>query len=786
VTRRGCHMLVDSLGPVVRSRSGLGAGQEHLATHPDLAAEQAHIDRAYQQLERMREAARRMIASVISQGRGGTHQAREERDVIVGSSLARLERLNIGRESLCFGRIDHSAGAGGGGQGHGAGGDGGAESFHIGRLAVSGPDHDPLVVDWRAPVAEPFYRATGAHPMGLVRRRHFLTDGRTLLAIEEEVFGDGSGGDAAIGGILLSSLDRARTGHMRDIVATIQAEQDQIIRAPLAGLMIVQGGPGTGKTAVALHRAAYLLYTHRFPLERQGVLVVGPNQVFLRYIEQVLPSLGESGVALTTLGGLVAEVRVRATERPALAALKGQERMARLIRRAVRDRERPLPQGLEVGIGPYVLRLGAQDTAAVVAAGRRRHGTHNARRRHVEAELFRLLHQRYLEAVERGPAAEDADARSVVEPEPGLAPVVPLFPEPEEEPVDGSRALDEAELRVRLRGHADVVRALDRMWPRLSAAELLHDLFGARPLLALAARGVLTRAEADLLFRPRSGGPDEIPWTAADLALLDEAKVLLGPAQRNPGPGEAEDGPRAYGHIVVDEAQDFSPMQLRMLARRSISGSMTVVGDVAQATGAQAPSGWDEVVRHLSPKRPPTVVELSVNYRTPAEIMDVAGVVLEAADPALTPPRSVRETGVLPGAVAVPGGESLPSALAQVVADELAEVAPGNVVVICPDSWAARLAEPLEAALRRQGVALGLPERDGLERPVTLVPAGLAKGLEFDSVLVVEPAALMEEAAQGLRALYVALTRATRRLTVVYTRDLPRVLEGLRDAPIGS
>ncbi|HET6810820.1 MAG TPA: ATP-binding domain-containing protein [Acidimicrobiales bacterium] len=760
-----------------------------MATHPDLAAEQAHIDRAYEQLERMREAARRMISSVISQGRGGTHQAREERDVIVRSSLARLERLNIGRESLCFGRIDRAAGGPGGAAGVGAAGGADAlESFHIGRLAVSGPDHEPLVVDWRAPVAEPFYRATGAHPMGLVRRRHFLTEGRTLLALEEEVFGDGSGGDAAIGGILLSSLDRARTGHMRDIVATIQSEQDQIIRAPLAGLMIVQGGPGTGKTAVALHRAAYLLYTHRFPLERQGVLVVGPNQVFLRYIEQVLPSLGESGVALTTLGGLVAEVQVRATDPPELAALKGQERMARLIRRAVRDRQRPLPQGLEVGLGPYILRLSAQDTAAVVAAGRRRHGTHNARRRHVEAELFRLLHQRYLEAVESAPAAEEAGARAVEEapPEPGLAPIVPLFPEPEEEPLEGAGPLDEAELRARLRHQPDVVRALDRMWPRLSAEELVHDLFGARPLLSLAARGVLTAAEAELLHRPRSAALEDIPWTAADLALIDEAKVLLGPVHRGGGPGEADDGPRAYGHIVVDEAQDFSPMQLRMLARRSISGSMTVVGDVAQATGAEAPSGWEEVARHLSPRRPPTVVELSVNYRTPAEIMDVAGRVLEAAAPGLTPPRSVRETGVRPVAVAVPGGESLPSALAGVAADELAAVTPGNVVVICPDSWAQRLAEPLEAALARRGVHLGLPERDGLERPVTLVPAGLAKGLEFDSVLVVEPAAVVEEAAQGLRALYVALTRATRRLTVVHTRDLPGVLSDLESATTAS
>ncbi|HEV2368534.1 MAG TPA: hypothetical protein VGR90_01585, partial [Acidimicrobiales bacterium] len=468
------------------------------------------MDRAYEQLEAMRESARRMIASVIGQGRGITHQAREERDVIVRSSLQRLEQLDIGREALCFGRIDLERGAGedsgndlanGLQQGLGTG-----DTYYIGRLAVSGPDHEPLIVDWRAPVAEPFYRATGAHPMGLARRRHFLSEARTIVAMEDEVFGDADVGQATVGGILVASLERARTAQMRDIVATIQREQDEIIRAPLSGLLVVQGGPGTGKTAVALHRAAYLLYTHRFPLERQGVLVVGPNQVFLRYIEAVLPSLGESGAVLTTLGGLVPEARVRATEAPALAALKGQERMAAVLKAAVRGRERPLVRDLEVPFGRYVLRITTEQTGAIVRGARRRHGTHNARRRFVEADLFRALHQRYAELAESrrasteagaglsaaGPSAGEAEEAAEAsegeasEQQPGgtegLAEIVPLFAG---EPGFGDELIEEPELRSQLRSHPAVANALDRMWPRLSAEELIHDLFGARPLLAL-------------------------------------------------------------------------------------------------------------------------------------------------------------------------------------------------------------------------------------------------------------------------------------------------------------
>jgi DNA helicase IV len=689
--------------------------------HPELSAEQAHIDRSYDRLEALRVAARGTLDIVLKQ-RGGTFQAVEEREVMVGTMLQRLSQLDIGRESLVFGRIDRNEG----------------EHFHIGRLAVSAEDQEPLVVDWRAPVAEPFYRATGRHPMGLARRRHFATEGRVLHGIEDELFSRNGNGAAAptradedeeeefelVGtGALLAALERSREGRLRDIVATVQKEQDEIIRAELPGVLVVQGGPGTGKTAVALHRAAYLLYTHRFPLERQGVLVVGPNPVFLRYIGHVLPSLGESGVSLTTIEGLASDVRVRGVDSPLAARVKSDARMAKVVARAVRDRRRALRRDLEIGFGAGRLRLTAEESEFVVARVRRRPGPHNARRRTVEQLVTQALLQQY-EAGE-----------------------------------------NQAERARELRRHPDVQAALNRMWPVLTPEELLHDLYGAPPLIALAGRGVLSAAEQEALSRPRSSALEDIPWTADDLPLLDEARVLLG--TRKPVPDE--DVVRIYGHIVVDEAQDLTPMQLRMLNRRSISGSMTVVGDIAQATGHRAPSGWDEILGQLPGRRAPRVVELSVNYRTPAEIMDLAGRLLAQAAPGLRPPRSVRSTGTAPRVVRV---ESTSVAVPEAVADLRAAVGGGTVAVVCPPSLTAPLADALAAA----EVPFGHADEDGLDRPVTLVPVDVAKGLEFDGVVVVEPSAIVDEAPQGLRALYVALTRATKLLTVVHAGELPSVL----------
>jgi DNA helicase IV len=710
--------------------------------HPDFQAEQAFLDTAYDRLERMRAAVAERVQEVLQQ-RGGTFQAVTERDIVVRTGLQRLEQLDIGRESLVFGRIDRE----GDGAGNGAG-----EAFHIGRLAISSADQDPLVVDWRAPVAEPFYRATGRHPMGLVRRRHFATEGRRLVGMEDELFGDslGLGGEDGDGvgtgesgrddtvqgaGALFAALERSRTGVMRDIVATVQREQDEVIRAELPGVLVVQGGPGTGKTAVALHRAAYLLYTHRFPLERQGVLMVGPNPLFLRYIDQVLPSLGETGVALTTVEGLVADARVRGADSAQAAKVKGDVRMSRVIVRAVRDRQRPLRKPVEVPYGGVMLRLAPSDTEDIVATAKRRAGSHNARRRFVESLVRRRLHAQYLGVLDR-------QRRTGLRGELG----------------EGESDLPETDLWREIRRDPGLAAALDRMWPVLTPQELVHDLFGAPALLTLAGRGILDDDEVRVLARPRSGSLDEIPWTAADMPLLDEARVVLG----------SDDEIRNYGHIVVDEAQDLTPMQLRMLARRSLSGSMTVVGDIAQATGPRAPNSWDEITAHLPSRRPPRVVELSVNYRTPAEIMELAGRVLAVAAPHLRQPRSIRSTETPPWRVAVGPGESLAARVAEVVAGERERVAGGTVAVIAPEALVASLQE----GFREAGLDVGGPG-DGLESPVTLLPMGVVKGLEFDAVVVVEPARIVADAPQGLRALYVALTRATKRLTLVSAEPLP-------------
>jgi len=721
-------------------------------SHPDLQSEQAHIDRAYERVAALRATAKDLLESVFRQ-RGGTPQSVAERDVLVRTTMHRLEQLELGAESLCFGRIDRED----------------TEAFHIGRLAVSSEDQEPLVVDWRAPVAEPFYRATGVHPMGLVRRRHFATEGPRLLGIEDEVFGEGGAEmEVAGAGALFSALDRSRSGRMRDIVATVQREQDEIIRAELGGVLVVQGGPGTGKTAVALHRAAYLLYTYRFPLERQGVLLVGPNPVFLRYIGQVLPSLGESGVALSTIEGLVPDARVRATDVALVARAKGDARMAKVVARAVRDRQRPLQKAAVVGFEGFSLSLSAAESEAVVVSARRRSGPHNTRRRHVEALVARHLHQKYRQAAERRQRTG-----LWVDQRPSTGPAGGSDGGEDEEPTAPEMAdggLSQEELWWRLRRLPTVMTALDRMWPVLTPGELLHDLYGAPPLLRLAGAGILSAVELEALHRPRSATLEEIPWTPEDLPLLDEGRVLLGPRSRSRS-RRAEEEIRAYGHIVVDEAQDLTPMQLRMLGRRSISGSMTVVGDVAQATGARAPAGWEEIVAHLPRRRPAHFTELSVNYRTPAEIMDLASRVLAVAAPDLQPPRSVRSAGHPPAFVSA-GPEELADRVAALAHDEAAEVAGGTVAIVTVASLLDELATGLEA----KGVAFTRADRQGIEAAVTLIPVATVKGLEFDAVIVVEPARIVAETAQGLRSLYVALTRATKRLTVVHAEPLPEVL----------
>ena len=688
--------------------------------HPEMDAEQAYVDHAYACLESARDRALELTA-MVEVGQGGTNQARFEREAIWDSVATRLGRLDMGDAALIFGRIDQEAEAGGG-------------RFYIGRVGVWDVDQDPVVVDWRAPIAEAFYRATGPVPMGLERRRHLVSRGRVVVGIEDELFGDperfrdGDGNRLKGEGALIAALETARTGRLGDIIGTIQAEQDDIIRAPLSGVHAVQGGPGTGKTVVALHRAAYLLYTHRFPLEGQGVLVVGPNRLFLAYIEQVLPSLGEAGVQMATLGDVVGGVRVGdRREQAEVGRLKGDLRMVRFVSKAVRTRQRPMRADLRIGHGLQWLVLPVEESQRIVDQARRRYRTHNAARKFVEAEFYEAL------------------------------------------VASGRGDLDPEALRERLRGELSVREALEWMWPVLTPAQLLNDLLGSRALIR-SADPSLTTEQVDALYRERVTQPDDLLWTASDAPLLDEARAVLG---ARPGRRE-EDTVRTYGHIVIDEVQDLSPMDLRMLDRRSLNGSMTVVGDIAQATGAWAHDDWEGILRHLPNRRPPVRHELTVGYRIPGPLMDVAARVLAVAAPDLAPPWSVRGDGDPPRFVALTGeqAEKL-DGLAEVVRSELEAVGAGNLAVVTTDSQAA----DVEDALERAGIAYGRPTRQGLDAQVAVVPVGLVKGLEVDGAVVVEPARMVRERAQGLRALYVALTRATRRVAIVHAEPLPPVLE---------
>ena len=684
--------------------------------HPELDAEQAYLDAAYDCLDDSRERVRRMT-EMFEATRGGTNQARFERESVLQGALNRLNRLNLQNRSLVFGRIDPS---------------GTDERFYIGRVGVWDDDQNAVVVDWRAPVAEPFYRATGREPLGLERRRFFATRGRTLLGIDDELFGgladpNNTSDAAARGeGALIAALEAARTGRLGDIVATIQAEQDEIIRAPLPGLLVVQGGPGTGKTVVALHRAAYLLYTHRLSLETQGVLVVAPNRLFIAYIEQVLPSLGEAGVTIAVLADLVApRVRVEGLDDEPVARVKGDPRMVEVLAAAVSDRRRRLRADQQFGFGLQRLRISVAESRRIVSAARRRSRTHNAGRKIVEDLFFETLAE---------------SARSEVDPE---------------------------VVRERLRNDVGIREALDWMWPVLTPAHLLHDLYGSQALLKSANRGAFGADEILRLHRRRSGHADEVVWSFEDVPLLDEAGAVLGPRPRS----RAVDAVRTYGHICIDEAQDLSPMELRMVARRSLNGSLTVVGDIAQATGAWANSDWGSVVSAFAGKHEPRTKQLSIGYRIPGPTMMLANRILPFAAPGLRPPTPVRSDGDDPELVEV--RDSLEETLVRVVLAELAKVGEGNVAVIVPAS----LLPAVCSAFAAHELPFGGPTRHGLDQRVTVVPVRLVKGLEVDAVVVVEPRRIVEEETCGIRSLYVALTRATKRVSVVYS-ELPAELAG--------
>jgi DNA helicase IV len=767
-----------------------------MAHEREIKEEQVFLDLALRALDHMRDEARSLRDSAaVANMRGAGDLV--ERDVVMGTALHRLDQLAIGDQPLFFGRIDYAPNE-----------MGQSDDYHVGRLAVSDDQLNPLVIDWRAPVAEAFYRATGVEPLGLSRRRHVAIKGHDVTGVEDEYFADANGelslpddevrsatdeglvdGGLALGGpgALLAALGRARTGRMGDIVATIQGEQDRIIRNPLAGVLLVQGGPGTGKTAVALHRAAYLLFTHRATLERQGVLVVGPNPLFLNYIENVLPSLGESGVTLSTISGLVTNVEIRGRDAEPVDQLKGDLRMARLLARALRTRQRPLKEDVEIPVGRAIIVLRAKYTQETVDRARRRPGNHNQRRSAVGRELANRLANEYYERFVR-------------------------------EGIDEVNAV--GELADLIRSTSQFKYVLGRIWPRLSGQELLHDLFGAPALLRAAGQGFLSDEELELLYRPRSASLEEVKWTKADAALIDEARVLLGPLRRpRPVVKFAETGildgidldayagdVRAaalreaqrlaptqsteldeaefvtYGHIVIDEAQDLSPMELRVLKRRDLTGSMTIVGDMGQATTASSSASWNAVLEILEPRRTPTRVDLTVSYRTPEEVLDFAAPTLLAAAPEIEPPRPVRRAGHVPTIDQVSASE-FGATLVEITRREVDAVTPGRVAVIVTGERV----EEIVAILRFKGLDAIDPrdqESRGLGADLVVLAAEGANGLEFDAVVVVEPCQIASRGAKGcpsvtprgLRTLYVAMTRPTRRLAIVASEALPDTL----------
>jgi hypothetical protein len=590
---------------------------------------------------------------------------------------------------------------------------------------VHAPDGTPAVIDWRAPVSRPFYRASATDPMNLARRRRFGFSGGELTAYEDELFAgtedstqDRSAPVAATrpSRILIDEIERPRSGPMRDIVATIQPDQDDIVRADAAQTVCVQGAPGTGKTAVGLHRVAYLLYAYREQVRRRGVVMVGPNQAFLSYIRNVLPALGELDVSQTTVGELVASVQVRGSDDEAAAIVKGDARMAEVLRRALWASVR------------------APSAAVVLPRGSRRW-------RVAAWEIEELVHELRHRGVRYGAARELLEHR--------IAHVILTMMEAAGEACDDRT--HEAVRRSR-----PVRAAVDAIWPKVDAVRLVFGLLSSAEALEAAADGVLTgREQAAIVWPSPPRGPGSARWSAADAVLIDEARDLIS---RTP----------SLAHVVVDEAQDLSPMECRALGRRCSTGSATVLGDLAQGTTPWAAPSWPALLANLG--KPDTGVrELSVGYRVPRQILDYASTLLAVIAPELRPASSLRAD---PGALdltRVPGA-SLGGAL--VAACRQACAQPGSVAVIAADPQVPELGRALDQA----GLAYGAP---GTDAALTLVPVTLAKGLEYDHVIVVEPARIASAEARGLQRLYVALTRAVSRLTVVHSEPLPEPLPAM-------
>ncbi|TYC96073.1 AAA family ATPase [Arthrobacter echini] len=739
-------------------------------TRTELEAERDYVDGLYSRLDDLRAEKARQLADVRRTQAAGSHQNRSERDAFATMYEDRLAQLNAVDDRLVFGRLDLDSG----------------DKRYIGRIGLSDEDLQQLMVDWRAPEAGTFYQATAFKRMGVRRRRHLMLFRREVVAIEDDVLdADLLGDDASLQGegALLAALDSRRTGQMSDIVSTIQAEQDRIIRAPLSGVTVVQGGPGTGKTAVALHRAAYLLYTHRERLKSAGVLLVGPTDAFMKYIERVLPSLGETGVVMAGIGTLMPGVRTVPEEDERTAAVKGSLRMAEVLRNAVANRERVPGQDQRLNVEGTLLTLTPRQVSRARERARATGKPHNEARVTFVRTLLRELTEQLLELLE--------------------------------ESSGGGNNADRSYLAEDVRSARDVRVALNLAWMPLTPQKLVSELF-ARPELLRAAAPMLDEGELAALERPAGA-----PWTEADVPLLDEAAELLGDLDVSAGRDDAareqerkrdlanaertlenvnssledsgvdgvltaEDLARhnevsvtrvsaadrasgdrtwAYGHIVVDEAQELSPMQWRLLMRRCPLKSFTIVGDIAQTSSGAGSRSWQQALAPFVGERW-QLEELTVNYRTPAQIAEAAVRMANAAGLVVSAPKAVREGRFEPVLDTVP--DLLP-ALVDAVPEELAAIDGGLLAVIAPDAHLPSARSALTAQYGdRVGSGAGGPSQD-----IVVISPRESKGLEFDGVVILEPQEMLDSASRRIGDLYVAMTRPTQRLRLISTGRIP-------------
>jgi DNA helicase IV len=684
-----------------------------------IEAERSHLRRSREFLHLMRE-------NVLSLADNPMAADRVSLEYLKADLYRRSEALkDLPDAPLFFGRLDYSELAA-------ADADFAGADFHIGRRHVHDPDGTPVVLDWRAPVSRPFYRASPADPMGLTLRRRFGFAGGALTAFEDERFtrpgaaGPRSGGSAAAQApsrLLITEIERPRSGPMRDIVATIQPEQDDIVRADAGTTVCVQGAPGTGKTAVGLHRVAYLLYAYKELVTRRGVIVVGPNLAFLSYIRNVLPALGELDVTQTTVAELVATTPVRGTDTDEAATIKGDARMAEVLRRALWANLRAPREPLMVSRGSRRLRLPAHEVEALAAELRARGVRYGTGR---ELLAHRIAHVLLSQLEAAGETTDDRTHDAV-------------------------------------RRSAPVRTCVDEVWPKVDPRRLVFGLLSDTGQLAEHGGGLLGDQElAAVAWAKPPRAPGSARWSRADQVLIDEAADLI---ERTP----------SIAHIVVDEAQDLSPMEMRAIGRRCATGAATVLGDIAQGTTPWAATSWPDLLTHLG-KPDAAVRELDVGYRVPRQILDFASRLLPAIAPGLAPARSLRADPDALSVRAVAPADLGPRLAAECAA---ALTAPGSVAVICADQQLAVAA----AALRKAGLGYGVlgdAAPDDAAAPeaarLTLVPVTLAKGLEFDHVILLEPARIATGEAYGLRRLYVALTRAVSRLTVFHAEPLPAEL----------